>query len=462
MIHNPSNLYSGGNVVLDSTPYMRIAAQERMRKEARGQALNQYYQRLSDTVNDKGTRDNDVPVINEMKGKMQDFYMQNRDALSNPKLDAGAAQLGMQKQFRDLSGVIRTSQSAGLVDHQAGQLYYNPKNQDLLNSDYFIQAHDRHNLPVTNPNFKMLDLADVTANRPFDDKSFNTEIKKQFPYSEGTPIVTPHPTDKYLETVTTNPQLNEPTKLQMYAYSTEKYHNDKAFQRKIDNDINTDQQLAQLNDVSQKIFGHEIKTPEDKAAAYTASQLPTTAVRTSMKVNTEMANQAKKEAATLAFERSLRKQGISIAAHRANAELLAKSGYDVSDPMEKLKTAPVTDIPQKEFKASSPFGFVDGKPLQFVPFPDNMTEDEIKYIAGGKDNNYQRKEVKTAHYDGKEGFYKDDNGIFYDDSKRPIDNNRALINKIKTQGTFLDKKNKAKFNVVPESSTKKSGAFDNL
>ena len=178
-IHIPSNLYSGGNVTLDNTPYLRIAMQSRMRKEARDQALNQYYQKMPDTVNDKGTRDQEIPVINQMKDEMQQFGMKNRAALINPKIDGGAAQLGMQQRFRNVGAIVRKSQSAGMVDHQAGQMYFNPKNQDLLNSDYFIQAHEKHNLPVTDPNFKQLDLADITANRPFDDNVFTKEIKSR-------------------------------------------------------------------------------------------------------------------------------------------------------------------------------------------------------------------------------------------------------------------------------------------
>ena len=64
---NPNNLYSAGNVVLDSNPYMRVALQARERKAAREEAVDKYYQNLPNTLNDKGLRDQEVPIVSGLK-----------------------------------------------------------------------------------------------------------------------------------------------------------------------------------------------------------------------------------------------------------------------------------------------------------------------------------------------------------------------------------------------------------
>ena len=275
-LQNPSSLYSGGNVRFDNTPYLRIALNERYKREARAQAIDQYYQKLPETVNDKGVRDLEVPIIGDVKNRMMEYWMTNRDALKSG--DANA-QLGMQKLYRQAQSVIRESQNAAKIDMNLGRIALDKNNQDLLNTDEFLQRHSSHNRPVTDPEYKPLDVTEVMAYRPFNQGNFLKEIKNQFKYSDGIPTITPHPQDKNLEVVTTNPVLDDTAKEGIYAYSSNKLHNDKAFERQLIKDFSTPEQLAPLNEISKKVFGHEIKEAEDIAAAYTASLLPNTAVR---------------------------------------------------------------------------------------------------------------------------------------------------------------------------------------
>lgn len=299
-ITNPSSLYSGGNVRLDPTPYLRLAIQERIRKEARGQAIEQYYQKLPETLNDKGVRDQEVPIIADYKNKMAQAWMDNRDAIrrGDPQ-----AQLRVQQLFREAQAVARKSQIAGQTDKQLGQMWFDKNNQPILNSEDFIQKHQQHNLPVTDPDFKPLDIAEVMANRPFNQDDYVKQIKGNFKYGEGVPTITPHPTDKNLEVVTTNPILDDQTKENIYASSAYKLHNDIAFQRQLRRDFSTPEQIAPLNEVSKKVFGHDISEPEDIAAAYTASLLPSSTVRQNVRTSIDALNKTREDAATLAFER---------------------------------------------------------------------------------------------------------------------------------------------------------------
>ncbi len=54
---NPNNLYSGGQVVLDSTPYRIDYQRQQAKRAAADEALDKYFQNLPNTINDKGLRD---------------------------------------------------------------------------------------------------------------------------------------------------------------------------------------------------------------------------------------------------------------------------------------------------------------------------------------------------------------------------------------------------------------------
>lgn len=297
---NPPTLFTGGNVRLDSTPYLRLALQERARKEARGYAIDQYYQKLPENINDKGVRNQEVPVIADLKNKMAETWINNRDAL---KRGDPNAQMKMQQLYRQAQAITRESQNASKIDMQLGTMALDKNNQGILNNDDFIQQHTLHNLPVNDPNYKPLDITQTMANRPFDPQVYAKDLKANVKYSEGIPTITPHPQDKNLEVVTTSPVLDDQTKQNLYAGAAYKLHNDVSFQRSLQKNFSTPEQIAPLNEISKKVFGHEIKEPEDIAAAYTASLLPSSTTRQSVRASLDEANKKRMDAATLAFER---------------------------------------------------------------------------------------------------------------------------------------------------------------
>jgi len=281
---NPSGLYTGGKFNFNPQPYINIALQARQRKEARDEAIDKYYRDLPNTLNDKGVRDQEIPVINDYKQKIFEFGLKNKEALRNPKVDNGASQLALQKLFREAQGVTRQSQNAAKTDLELGKLWFNKDNQWVLSNDEFVKQHEQHNLPVTDPNYKPLDLSTVMANRPFDQATFVKQIKTQFPYGEE--ITTQQdPNDKLYDIVTTSPKLDNKTKEGIYAYAADKLHNDYTFKNKIQKGLDPNQ-LTALNEISQKTFGHPIENDEDLAAAYTVSQLPVTQTKQKRVVDT--------------------------------------------------------------------------------------------------------------------------------------------------------------------------------
>ncbi|MES2382408.1 MAG: hypothetical protein V4538_15280 [Bacteroidota bacterium] len=287
-LHNAAGMYNG-SAPLNPLPYVQIAMAARQRKAAREEAIDKYYRQLPDTINDKNLRDQEVPIINDYKNKIFEFGLKNREALRNPKLDNGAAQLTLDKLMRETTSVARESQNAAKVDLTAGKSLMNKDNQFILNSDEYVADHALHNLPVTDPRHKTLDLTKYAAGRPYDEGALikrNADIK----YSDGTPEISQHPTDPLSQVVTTRPVLDAANKQVLFARAADDLHNNPMFAKKIKNELAQTGQLPQLVKIAQEQFG--LKDPSDitdehLAAAYEYSLLPVKQTVQKRIVNTE-------------------------------------------------------------------------------------------------------------------------------------------------------------------------------
>lgn len=268
-----------GTPALNPLPYVNIVMQARQRKAAREEAIDRYYQKLPDTINDKGVRDQEIPIINEGKNKIFEFGVRNREALRNPKADNGAAQLTMDKMIRDLTGVARLSQDAAKDDLEIGKIRLSKGNEWLVDDEEFLADNELHNLPVTDPRFKKIDINKVLQGRPFDEQSFAKDVRGRFKYTYGNPKVTDHPDDPLLQIETPTPSLSQDEKNKMYAFSVETFHKSPKFRKTITTALAGTGALQKLNEISQQVYGKEIESDEDIAAAYTASKLLTPEIK---------------------------------------------------------------------------------------------------------------------------------------------------------------------------------------
>lgn len=270
---NPSNLYTGGVVSLNPNQYVNLALRARAQRQAKDEAIDNYYKKLPDTLNDKGIRDQEIPVINEYKNKIFEYGLQNKEALRNPKIDNGAAQLGLQKMFREAQGIARSSQNAAKTQLELGKLRFNKEAQHVFDDPTFLELQHANNLPVNDPNYKDIDLANlVVPPKPFDQKEYVKRFS-DIKMSDGTPTISEHPTDKNFKVITTNPLLDEGGKKALYARAAEDLHNDRSFAKKIKEGLDGGQ-LENLRKISKEVFGHDIENDEDIAAAFAYSLIP--------------------------------------------------------------------------------------------------------------------------------------------------------------------------------------------
>jgi hypothetical protein len=97
---NDSRLFTGGNERLDSRPHVQLYAQLKQKEQARNEAFDEYVRNLNKNINPAGLRNQERPVFEDKLRQWQEFGMQNREALRNPRKDGGRASMEFQIRYQ--------------------------------------------------------------------------------------------------------------------------------------------------------------------------------------------------------------------------------------------------------------------------------------------------------------------------------------------------------------------------
>lgn len=132
---NPSNLYSEGQVNLDSTPYIRMYQQQQAKKQAREDALYKYYSELPNKINSAGMRVQDIDGtqggFNKKIGAIRSFW----DANKKDILRGGKAAQVYQGLIQDANQYADQSKKTGQFQLKFGQDFFQgkhkPRQRDL-------------------------------------------------------------------------------------------------------------------------------------------------------------------------------------------------------------------------------------------------------------------------------------------------------------------------------------------
>lgn len=134
-LQNPSTLYTGGNVVLDSSPVVDYYSQLQFKKQARDEALNKYFTGLADNINTAGVRMKDLAgplggVDNDIKA-WQKHWMDNKDAIKK----GGVAQQQHLSMLNNIQRRIGQSKEAAKKELEIGKAKfegkYDPDDDDI-------------------------------------------------------------------------------------------------------------------------------------------------------------------------------------------------------------------------------------------------------------------------------------------------------------------------------------------
>lgn len=155
MLINPSNLYSGGNVKLDSTPYTRIALQQQYRKQAMEEASNQYFSKLPDRLNPAGVRTQDLQnqnggILNDLDG-IKNYWLRNKDEIRK----GGMAQQNYFQQIERAKQNIQLSKDRAQSQLLIGKEALKPNGWKPREEDSgILEAMDK---PINDPASKKQD-----------------------------------------------------------------------------------------------------------------------------------------------------------------------------------------------------------------------------------------------------------------------------------------------------------------
>lgn len=172
------NPYSAGAVVIDQRPMMQMFQQEMLRKQARMDAMDNYFRDLSKNITPAGMRSQDVPGLTKKTNDWQQFYQQNKSSILNPRLDNGKAYSEYMSRYQDMLGHIQQSKDALKTTDELNKVRLNPQSSFILDDPTIIDQIHKHDLPLGDPNRKELNLATIAVPpKPWDVKDLEAHSK---------------------------------------------------------------------------------------------------------------------------------------------------------------------------------------------------------------------------------------------------------------------------------------------
>ena len=122
-VNLPSGLFNAYTEVLDSSPTANRFAQEKARRQARMDALDEYDRNRINSINSTGVRDNDRQGFDERLQKIQTYYGQNKDKI---RKGGSPESYEYEKMFRDVGSYINQSKER-TAKQDAAMKFYNDK-----------------------------------------------------------------------------------------------------------------------------------------------------------------------------------------------------------------------------------------------------------------------------------------------------------------------------------------------
>src|SRR5690242_15509022 len=155
----PTNIYSGGAVVLNTQPLATMYQQYAAHRQAKEDALDNYFRDLGKNITPAGMRSQDVPGLTQKTNQWQQFYQQNKSAILNPRLDNGKAYSEYMSRYQDQLAYIQQSKDALKTTDELNKTRLNPQTSFILDDPTIIDQIHQHDLPIGDPNRKEINLA---------------------------------------------------------------------------------------------------------------------------------------------------------------------------------------------------------------------------------------------------------------------------------------------------------------
>jgi hypothetical protein len=267
------NPWAAGAVVFDQRPFLQFYEQQMARKQAKDDALDNYFRDLNKNVTSAGMRSQDVSSLLKKQQDAQQYYFQNKAQILNPKLDNGAAYSEYQARHQDMLGLIDQSKEAAKSMDEIGKMKLNPQMSYIFEDPKFMDQLRSHELPIGDPNRKGITLASLTVpDKPVDIKewdAYNKYLTGGIPHDK-----IPGETKSIGNFKTSTPiyQQYSPENQKVIAeHAMNAYESDRRWRteaNKTFQDIMHDpMKYDQYNKMYKSIYGKDIDTPKEAWAA---------------------------------------------------------------------------------------------------------------------------------------------------------------------------------------------------
>lgn len=273
-----AGLYTGGAVVADTSPIANMYHQFTMRKMARDEALDDYFRNLNKSINPEGVRNQDIEGLTKKQGEWQQFYLQNKQAIKNPRLDNGKSLTEYQSRFQDMKNYIQQSKNATDISADMAKARLDPNKSFMFEDDDVVTKISEHDKPLTDPTHKTLNIQELAIQpKPIDVKEWQAMQKSAgagLKPSEEVEGIEVDPAT--MDTITTVRKKYSPEDLQAAGNRMKSlYQLDRRVRHSADKNLLNAPNAAELNEVYKNVYGKNAETPADLLAAQTIQGLQT-------------------------------------------------------------------------------------------------------------------------------------------------------------------------------------------
>lgn len=308
---NPSNLYSGGQVVLDSTPYLKMQMQKQAKELAAQDAMAKHYEDMVGKINPDGVRVDEQPAVEKMLADVQGFFMQNKgDIISGgAKSREFAEKMSKVKSFVAASKDLGKRQMNVLDEIAKGKIKFTDKDIPIYEKVFARLDLDDpavYKNPQLKQRYSELDLpalqpaATVKELRDFDKMLFSDAEKRATPGKS--PIFKIDDSGQVVMEYRLDDEAIKDVGEKAYSLASSDIRVNKAY----DNLLGDVEWLKERTPIFQKYYGGKaiIDTPEEAARAdkmYEASKKKF--IKAEKDVNKAFELKRKIQQATLDFQR---------------------------------------------------------------------------------------------------------------------------------------------------------------
>lgn len=280
----PGNLYAGGAVIFDSSPYTNYYLNQQARQKAQEDAMYRYFGEMGKGLTPAGMDAKDIPGLMKRKNEWQDFMMQNRKSIARPGIDQGKAYGEANVRYNDMIDYINRSKSKVKNLASLHSILNSPQKSALLNDATQLGIH-HGSLPLDHPDYKEFDPSSIQYNvAPFDNKQINSLRNNLLQY-KPTEIQAPSVVDigNRQQQITHHYRFNENQLNGIYAQGATQYHTNPSFQNMIDRVKDDPMAYHSLNETFKEHYNRDILSGEDAATAYMMSLHPDISQKTEIR-----------------------------------------------------------------------------------------------------------------------------------------------------------------------------------